>query len=49
MTEQAATTEGTDEARQGDGRKMNMRVLFWGVPAAAALFVLVAVLWAGLG
>ncbi len=25
------------EARQGDRRQMNMRVLFWGVPAAFVL------------
>jgi hypothetical protein len=47
MPEQVHVTEGTDEARQADGRKMNMRVLFWGVPAVVALFVLVAILWAG--
>jgi len=28
---------------------MNMRVLFWGVPSVIVLFVLVAVLWTGLG
>ena len=32
------------EARQGDRRQMNMRVLFWGVPAA---FVLLALVFAG--
>jgi hypothetical protein len=31
------------EARQGDRRQMNMRVLFWGVPAA---FVLLAIIFA---
>ncbi len=49
MTERAPITERTNEARQGDGRRMNMRALFWGVPAVAVLFVLVAVLWTGLG
>ena len=36
----------TVEARQGDRRKMNMRALFWGVPAAFILMAIVGWLWA---
>lgn len=34
------------EARQADRRQMNMRVLFWSVPAAALLLGLLFALWA---
>jgi hypothetical protein len=34
------------DARQGDRRHMNMRVLFWGVPGAVVLLILVSALWA---
>ncbi len=36
---------GATEARQGDRRRMNMRVLFWSLPAAAVLLALVAAFW----
>jgi hypothetical protein len=32
----------TTEARQGDRRRMNMRVLFWSLPAAAILLAILA-------
>jgi hypothetical protein len=34
------------EARQGDRRQMNMRVLFWGIPAAFILLALLFAVWA---
>jgi cytochrome c-type biogenesis protein CcmH/NrfF len=34
------------EARQGDRRQMNMRVLFWGLPAALLLIGFIVLLWA---
>lgn len=34
------------EARQGDRRKMNMVVLFWGVPAAFVLLAILFAVWA---
>jgi hypothetical protein len=37
--------ESTTEARQGDRRRMNMRVLFWGTPVAIVLLALVALFW----
>ena len=43
MNEELRTTE----ARQGDRRRMNMRALFWGVPAAALLLAALAILYAG--
>jgi hypothetical protein len=33
------------DARQGDRRHMNMRVLFWGVPAAFVLLALIFAAW----
>jgi hypothetical protein len=34
------------EARQGDRRHMNMRVLFWGTAAAFVLLGLLSAIWA---
>lgn len=34
------------EARQGDRRQMNMRVLFWGTAAAFVLLGLLVAAWA---
>lgn len=34
------------EARQGDRRHMNMRVLFWGTAGAFVLLALLFALWA---
>jgi len=34
------------EARQGDRRHMNMRVLFWGTAAAFVLLALLSAIWA---
>jgi hypothetical protein len=45
MDEQGAVQETAVEARQGDRRKMNMRVLFWGLPAAIVLVGAVMVIW----
>jgi hypothetical protein len=42
MNEQLPTVE----ARQGDRRRMNLRVLFWGVPAAFILLAIIMYLWA---
>lgn len=37
---------GTTEVRQADRRKMNMRALFWGVPAAFIILAVIFALWA---
>ena len=42
MSEEFRTTE----VRQGDRRRMNMRVLFWGVPAAFIILALIFAFWA---
>jgi hypothetical protein len=34
------------EARQGDRRHMNMRVLFWGTAAAFVLLAIIFAIWA---
>jgi hypothetical protein len=34
------------EVRQGDRRKMNMRALLWGLPAAFVLLGVLAAAWA---
>jgi hypothetical protein len=34
------------EARQGDRRKMNLVVLFWGVPIAFVLLAILFAVWA---
>jgi hypothetical protein len=41
--------ESTTEARQGDRRRMNMRVLGWSLGAAVLLVGLLALLWTGNG
>jgi hypothetical protein len=42
MTEEVTKTE----ARQGDRRHMNLRVLMWGIPAIVILFGIIYALWA---
>ena len=42
---QDPVVETTVEARQADRRKMNLRVLFWALPAAIVLVGLATLLW----
>lgn len=45
MTDKMTEELDTVEARQGDRRRMNLRVLFWALPAAVVLVAFILLLW----